>query len=62
MFHRSPVFHRWTTAVATADFAVATGGGTHSPTGGPPEIPLVVTDCSTDGTSVTVRSRTGMRL
>ena len=31
--------HRWTT-----------GGGTHSPTGGPPEIPPVVTDCSTDGT------------
>ena len=27
-----------------------TGGGTHSPTGGPPEIPPVVTDCSTDGT------------
>ena len=33
-----PVDHRWTT-----------GGGTHSPTGGPPEIPPVVTDCSPDG-------------
>ena len=36
--------------MASADFAVATGGSTHSPTGGPPEIPPVVTDCSTDGT------------
>ena len=45
-----PKPHRWTTAVASADFAVATGGSTHSPTGGPPEIPPVVTDCSTDGT------------